>query len=152
MGTRRRARELAVQVLFHLEFSPDDPNEAFGLICDNFENPEEIRPYAKVLVGGVWERKSHLDNVIGKASEHWRVDRMARVDRTILRLAVYEMLFVEDVPPKVSIDEALELGKKFGGSESSRFINGILDFVYKEVLREAGSGKVPEKGESDETV
>jgi transcription antitermination factor NusB len=152
MGTRRRSRELAVQVLFHLEFSPDDPDEAFSLICENFENPEDVRPYAKTLVAGVCSTRAFLDKVIGTASENWRVDRMARVDRTILRLAVYEMLFVEGVPPKVSIDEALELAKKYGGSESSRFVNGILDFVFKEVLGGSDVKKLPPEGAQDGSV
>ncbi len=152
MGTRRKARELAVQVLFHLEFNPGDADEAFDLICENFGNPEDIRPYAKLLVSGVCANRMRLDEVIGKASENWRIDRMARVDRTLLRLAVYEMLFVEDVPPKVSIDEALEMGKKYGGTESSRFINGILDFVYREVLRGMETVDDPEIGKDNDGV
>ncbi|NCO60531.1 MAG: transcription antitermination factor NusB [Deltaproteobacteria bacterium CG_4_8_14_3_um_filter_51_11] len=152
MGIRRRARELAVQVLFHLEFSPDEPDEAFDLVCENFDNTGEIRPYAKILVTGVCSNRAHIDEMIGRASENWRIDRMAKVDRTILRLAVYEMLFVDEVPLKVSIDEAVEIGKKYGGAESSKFINGVLDFVYKEVLGGGESGDVLETGKGDDAV
>ncbi len=147
MGNRRRSRELAMQVLFHLEFSPDDPEDAFELVCESFESPHEIRPYAKVLVMGVCLKRPYLDQIIGEASENWRIQRMARVDRTVLRLSVYEMLFVKEVPAKVAIDEALEIAKKYGGSESGRFVNGVLDNVFKNVLGGDNTRKL--QGEGD---
>ncbi|MFH1084021.1 MAG: transcription antitermination factor NusB [Pseudomonadota bacterium] len=130
MGERRRARELAVQVLFHLEFSPGDPSEIFDLICENFNAPKSIRDFSRKLVLGVWEEKETLDRVIAQASRNWRIERMARLDRSILRLAAFEMMFVQDIPAKVSIDEAVELGKKFGSEDSGRYINGVLDNIY----------------------
>ncbi|HOP48381.1 MAG TPA: transcription antitermination factor NusB [Desulfobacteraceae bacterium] len=129
MGKRRRARELALQVLFSLEFIHDDPNDAFELICGNFNFPKSIRSFSKKLVLDVYQQKGELDRLIGKASENWRVERMARLDRCILRLAALEIIFLEDIPPRVSIDEAVELGKKFGSENSSRFINGLLDSI-----------------------
>jgi len=130
MGERRRARELAVQVLFHLEFSPDDPSEVFDLICENFDARESIRDFSRKLVLGVCEKKKTLDKIISDASKNWRIERMARLDRSILRLAAFESMFMEDIPPKVSLDEAVEIGKKFGSEDSGRYINGVLDNIY----------------------
>jgi len=135
MGERRRARELAIQVLFHLEFSPDDPSGVFDLICDNFDARESIRDFSKRLVLGVWEKKKTLDKVISEASKNWRIERMALLDKSILRLAAFEIMFIEDIPPKVSLDEAVEIGKKFGSEDSSRYINGVLDNVYNTMVK-----------------
>ena len=135
MGERRRARELAIQVLFHLEFSPDDPSEAFDLICENFDARKSIRDFSKKLVLGVCEEKKTLDKVISEASKNWRIERMARLDKSILRLAAFEIMFIEDIPPKVSLDEAVEIGKKFGGEDSGRYINGVLDNIYSTTVK-----------------
>jgi len=144
MGPRRRSRELAVQVLFQLEFNTDKSERSFDLICENFESPKGVRPYALQLVQGVCEQRSELDALIRKASENWRLERMPFLDRSILRLAVYEILFISDVPPKVSIDEAVELGKKYGGEDSSGFLNGVLDRIFQ-TLSDQGrlGGKTP---------
>ena len=133
MGKRRRARELAVQVLFHLEFNPGDPGENFDLLCRSFSPPKEIRAFSKELVLGVWENKGNLDTLIRQASRNWRIERMSRVDRNILRVAVFEVLYVGDIPPKVSIDEAVELGKKYGTEDSGAFVNGVLDHIYNQL-------------------
>lgn len=146
MGKRRRARELALQVLFHLEFNPDDnPSEAFDLICESFGAPESVREFAKMLVAGICCKKGELDKAIAQASRNWRIDRMTRVDRSILRMAVFEMMFVPDIPAKVSLDEAVELGKRFGSEDSGRYINGVLDHIYNTFINkdveEGGSGE-----------
>ncbi len=130
MGRRRRSRELALQVLFHLEFSPGDPQKAFDLIRLNFDSKEAIKDFALDLVRGVVERRPELDRWISSASKNWKVERMSKVDRSILRMATYELLYMDDIPPKVSIDEAVELGKKYGNMDSGAFINGILDAIY----------------------
>ncbi|RLB25101.1 MAG: transcription antitermination factor NusB [Deltaproteobacteria bacterium] len=131
MGKRRRSRELAIKVLFHLEFSrKDDPAQAFDLICNNFGVSKDIEIFSKELVLGVCVHLKELDKLISKTSQNWRLERIARVDRSILRLAVYELLYRGDIPPKVSINEAVDLGKKFGTEESGAFINGILDTIY----------------------
>jgi transcription antitermination factor NusB len=137
MGIRRRARELAIQVLFHLEINPAKPEEAFDLICQNFGLWKSIRPFSKELVLGVCERKAELDSLIVRASKNWRLERMPYVDRSILRMATFELLCMEDIPPKVSIDEAVEIGKKFGTEDSGSFINGILDNIYNTLVQEA---------------
>jgi len=130
MGKRRRARELAIKVLFHLEFSPGDPNEVFRLVSENFGSPVSIRSFSRKLVLGVWENKESLDRLISRSSKNWRLERMSPVDRSVLRLGVFEILFMKDIPPKVSIDEAIEIGKKYGREDSGAFINGILDDIY----------------------
>jgi transcription antitermination factor NusB len=136
MGRRRRARESAIQVLFHLEFSADDPREVFDLICENFRTQESIKPFSAQLVQGVCEKREELDALIIHASNNWRLERMARLDKCILRLAAYEMMFMHDIPPKVSIDEAVDLGKTFGGEDSGSFINGILDNIYNTLMQQ----------------
>ena len=138
---RRKARELAVQVLFHLEFNPGDPNEVFHLICENFNSAKSIRPFSKTLVLGVCESKKDLDTLISQSSKNWRLERMSHADRSILRLGVFEIVFMKDIPPKVTIDEAVELGKKFGTRESGAFINGILDNIYNKLESEGAIGK-----------
>lgn len=121
---------MAVQVLFHLEFTPGDPANAFDLVCDNFAARGATAAFAKELVLGICGKMTELDSHIVQASTNWRLERMSRLDRNILRLAVFELLFMEDIPPKVSIDEAVELAKKYGGGDSAAFVNGILDHVY----------------------
>lgn len=130
MGNRRKARELVIQILFYMEYNPGDPEKGFELICDNYNAPKKLRNFSKKLVQGIYENLEYIDNLIKKSSQNWRLERMSRVDRCILRLSVFELFFMEDIPPKVSIDEAVELGKKFGTEESGSFINGVLDNVY----------------------
>ena len=136
MGKRRQARVLTVQVLFHLEFSPGDPDEGFRLISESFDSPPEICAFSRQLVLGIWENREELDKLIKQSSKNWRLERMSHTDRNILRVGVFEMLFMNDIPPKVSIDEAVELGKKFGTEESGAFINGILDNIYNQLKRD----------------
>ena len=138
MGRRRKAREFALQVLFHLEFSPGDPDEVFDLMCENFNPQESIRDFSKELVFGVCEKMQDLDRLISEASKNWRLERISRLDKCILRLAALEILFMEDIPPKTSIDEAVEMGKKFGGDDSGRFINGVLDYIYNTLVQKVG--------------
>ena len=130
MGKRHQARELALQVLFHMELNQGDPGDCFDLISSSFEPPDASSSFSRQLVVGVWEQKEELDSLIRKASKHWRLERMPIVDRNVLRIALYEVLYLKDIPPKVSIDEAVELGKKFGTEESGAFINGVLDSIY----------------------
>jgi transcription antitermination factor NusB len=139
MGKRRRSRELAIKVLFHLEFSKDDPALAFDLICNNFGAAEEIKAFSKELVEGVCAHIKELDELLSKASQHWRLERIAKVDRTILRMALYELLYRDDIPPKVTINEAVDLGKKLSSEESGAFINGILDKIYHTLIPHTSS-------------
>ena len=113
-----------------MEFNPGDPAECFDLVRGNFGSSGAIDPFSREVVLGVFENKENLDAMIRDASQHWRLERMSLVDRNILRMALFEVHFMKDVPHKVSIDEAVEMGKKYGTEESGAFINGILDHVY----------------------
>lgn len=135
MGHRRKARELAIQILYQIEMSASDPREVLDLFWKGNETPEETRRFAVELVEGTFRNRKEIDQIIEQHSIHWRLARMAVVDRNILRLAVYELLYAHDVPTNVALDEAIEIAKKFGTSDSSAFINGILDNVAKEIRR-----------------
>ena len=129
MGTRRRARELAMQALFYMDASQSTSPQMLERFCENFPPPQKVRPFFIKLVTGVLEAKPQIDILIERFSQNWRVHRMSCVDRNIMRVAVFEMLFCHDIPPKVSINEAIDVGKKFGTEESGAFINGIIDSI-----------------------
>ncbi len=130
MTIRRRAREIALQVLYQLDIAPGDPKEALILYFDNFRPSEKVREFCQRLVEGVCREQSTIDRLIEENAENWTLKRMAVVDRNILRLATFELLNCPDIPFKASLNEAIELAKKFGNDESSAFINGILDQIH----------------------
>jgi len=126
---RTRARERALQALYQIDVAAEGIDEALAAFWKSFEPVErEVRELVEVLVRGVAAHRREVDEAIEEASSNWRLDRMARVDRNVLRLAVYELLRTE-VPVKVVINEAIELGKKFGSESSGAFVNGVLDRV-----------------------
>ncbi len=129
---RRQARELALQILFQIEFTPDvSVVELLDLIGASFG--KETLSYSEEIVEGVRREKETLDRKIQSFSSHWKIDRMALVDRNLLRMAVFEMTLAnEKLKPSIVINEAIELAKKFGSSDSSSFVNGILDQIAKE--------------------
>jgi N utilization substance protein B len=129
MGIRRRARELAMQALFCMDANCDTSSQVLQRFCESFIPPPKARPFFMKLVNGVLESQPQIDELIERFSKNWRVKRMACVDRNIMRIAVFEMLFCDDIPPKVSINEAIDIGKKFGTEESGAFINGIIDRI-----------------------
>jgi len=130
MGVRRKARELALQALYQMEtignFSPRGPD----LFWNHFESSSRSREFAEQLIAGAVEHRDVIDPLIERAADNWKLDRMPRVDRNILRVATYELLFCPDIPVNVSIDEAIEVGKRYGSEESPTFINGVLDQVW----------------------
>jgi N utilization substance protein B len=130
MHQRRKAREVTLQVLYTLDVQKTDLNEAIDRFWANFDAPEEARKFSTFLIEGVWNNREQIDNLISGSSENWSMSRMARVDKSILRMAVYELLFCEDIPPKVTLNEAIDLGKVYGSENSGSFINGILDALY----------------------
>ncbi len=140
-ATRRGERELAFQVLYGLSFTPandiDELRRFFRVSPDYLarwegqEPPSQPSGFAWELVEGVWSKSDELDASITSFSRNWRVDRMGRVELTLLRLAVFEIMYRTDVPPKVAINEALELSRQFGEGNAKSFINGILDAVAK---------------------
>ncbi len=129
MGIRRKARERALQALFYTDMSGYDADDAVRRFCNHFNPPENILLFFKKLTDGVIRNKSDVDHMIKQFSQHWKINRMSCVDRNILRIAVFEMMFCNDIPYKVSINEAIEIGKKYGTEESGAFINGILDSI-----------------------
>jgi len=138
MGTRRKAREVALQVLFQIDVSEVDVHEAIELFWNNFESPETARMFSTQLIEGTRSRVKEIDALIKSCSDNWSLDRMSKVDKNILRLAVYELLYCEDIPPKVTLNEAIDLGKEYGSENSGSFINGILDALYSKLLKKDG--------------
>lgn len=137
MAQGRKGRETAVQVLYQVEDAhgvlPADPSTGLNNFFQNFEHDEEAREDARDLVEGVCRNQTTLDALLEKHSHRWKVSRMAKVDRNVLRLAAHEIKERPHLPVRVLINEAVELGKKFGSETSSAFINGVLDPVAKEL-------------------
>ena len=138
MGTRRQARELAMQALFYMDIRKDASEETLEYFCDCFCPSKKSRPFFRKLVNGVLGTKGQIDALVERYSQNWNISRMSCVDRNVMRIAVYEMLYCDDIPPKVSINEAVDIGKKFGTQESGAFINGIMDSI-REALVEEGT-------------
>jgi N utilization substance protein B len=135
LGRRRRSRETALQVLYQLNITKQDVHTAFTQFWEHFLSEGVADDFIKRLVQGVIEHCPELDRLIEEYSEHWRLNRIDMIDRNILRMALFELLYCEEIPPKVTINEAIDLGKRFGSEDSGSFINGILDRVQNEVVR-----------------
>ena len=142
MGTRRRARELAMQALFYMDANQNVSAAMLERFCKNFTPPQKARPFFIKLVTGVLEAKPQIDTLIERFSKNWRINRMSCVDRNVMRVAIFEMLFCHDIPPKVSINEAIDVGKKFGTEESGAFINGIMDSIREALVKEGTLHKI----------
>ena len=129
MGVRRQAREAALQSLFMVDFLSSWEVTSADFCFDHFEVQPSPREYAQNLCYGVIKNLSKIDSEITLASENWSVSRMCRVDRAIIRIATYEMLFLDEIPNNVAINEAIEVAKRFGTDESPTFVNGVLDKI-----------------------
>lgn len=127
MGTRRKGRELALQALYQIEITGDASAAAVDLFLSHFEGSAQAKEFARRLVSGVVSQRPDIDRVIEECTENWKLGRMAKVDLLILRMAAYELIFCPDIPLNVSLDEAIEIGKRFGTGDSGSFINGVLD-------------------------
>ena len=130
MHQRRKAREVALQVLYTMDILGNNISEAIDLFWSNFEASQEARDFSTVLIEGTWQHRHQIDDLIASCSEHWSLTRMSKVDKAILRMAVYELQHCQDIPPKVTLNEAIDLGKLYGSENSGAFINGILDALY----------------------
>src|SRR5271156_3336928 len=138
MTRRSRGREVALQVLYQVEQNPVIPaNEIRRFIERRLLEDRKLCEFTEALIDGVQEHQARIDTMISQVAENWRLDRMAAIDRNILRLGAYEMLFRPEVPAKVAINEALELAKRYSTAQSSRFVNGILDRVLQRQIQEA---------------
>ncbi|MBI4300418.1 MAG: transcription antitermination factor NusB [Chloroflexi bacterium] len=139
-GIRRKARQVALQALFEVDFTRHDPAETMERRLQETPLPEEAAAFARELVSGVLQNRARIDDAVAAAAPLWPLDQLAPVDRNILRLAAYEMLFGPKISPKVAINEAVELAKTFGGDSSAKFVNGVLGAIEKKGSP-AGSAK-----------
>ena len=132
MRKRTKAREYALQILYAVDITKDDPGDCIECFwAGNKESSGEVKKFAAGLVLGVSDNKKEIDRIITKYATNWHLDRMAVIDRNVLRFATYELIYVKDIPPKVSINEAIDIAKKFGGPDSGKFVNGVLDKINK---------------------
>jgi N utilization substance protein B len=142
MGTRRQARELAMQALFYMDMQDKASLQMLEHFCEVFRPSKKSEPFFLELVNGVIAAKVEIDALIEKFSKNWKIKRMSCVDRNVMRIAVYELLYCRDIPPKVSINEAVDVGKKFGTEESGAFINGIMDSIRAALEKEGALKKI----------
>ena len=131
MGSRRKARELALQMLFQWELGGHTPEHVIASFLQTQKVDSEVESFARVLFEGAVEEVGALDRRVREHTEHWRLERMAAVDRNLLRVALYELLHHPETPPAVVINEALEIARRFSGKDSVEFINGVLDAIRK---------------------
>ena len=132
MRKRTKAREYALQIMYAVDITKDEP----ALCIERFwegsdESSEAVKTFTNGLVNGAADKSKEIDRLISKYATNWQLDRMAVIDRNVLRIATYELLFMDDIPPKVSINEAIDIAKKFGGDDSGKFVNGVLDKINK---------------------
>lgn len=135
---RRKSREITLRMLYQMETNSETPGVALNRYCEIFPYHENIVDYARVILEGVTKERSVIDSHITDACDHWKIGRLSFVDRNILRIGIYEMLFSPDVPPKVAIDESIELAKKYGNENSSDFVNGVLDRIFRDRYSDKG--------------
>lgn len=133
MGKRRQARELALQFLYSFDLNRRDLHRALDDFWAGQRVPDEIKDFSLQLIIGTCGEIGYLDKIIQEHARNWRLGRIALVDKNILRLALYELYFRDDIPPLVSINEAIDIAKKFSTAQSGRFVNGILDKVREEI-------------------
>ncbi len=134
-----------MQALFYMDIRNDVSTEMLAAFCENFSPSPKAQPFFLKLVNGVLETKGELDVLIEQFSKNWDINRMSCVDRNVMRIAVFELVYCDDIPPKVSINEAVDIGKKFGTEESGAFINGIMDSIRSELEKD---GKLEKKAQS----
>ena len=129
MSVRRKGRELALQVLYQGDMSGESPEQVLRSFAQSFDHSPKAREFGESLVRGVLSQRETIDSSIAAASEHWRMERLSRVDANVIRIAVYEMTTPPGLPIEIAINEAIEVARKFGTAESAGFVNGVLDQV-----------------------
>lgn len=135
MASRRESREWAVQLLFQLDYNPGELGPAFKDFWNEKQVTAQSRTYVEDMVRGVLDHRPAIDTLIGACAQNWTLPRMTGVDRNVIRLSTYEMMFRPDIPPAVSINEAVEVARTLGDVSSSRFVNGLLDRVRREIVK-----------------
>lgn len=161
MASRRRAREVVIQVLFQRDLNPgSDYDVEDQFVRDRLKRDSRFVDFAIALLRGIQSHQEGIDEALSKTAQNWKLGRMAATDRAILRLATFEILFFEQTPGPVAINEAIELAKRYGTNNSSQFVNGILDRLHKnsesfaktsEQVAEAEPQELPEKSEQLES-
>lgn len=146
--SRRAAREVAIRALFQIDVGRSKPERAIEYNVQEMGLPPEYVPFARRLVEGALAHLDEIDAIIEESAINWSIERMANTDRNILRMAIYEILYEEDVPGSVSINEAVELAKKYGDADSGRFVNGILGHVLRTRAPAKASGGSPSASSS----
>lgn len=131
MRLRSKARAVALSLLYQIEITKIDHYQALQNYLEIYPQKQEVIDFSSLLAEGVVKNLPSIDTFIKKHAKNWEIKRMAIIDRNILRMGCFELLFSEDIPPKVAINEAIELAKRFGDIDSPRFVNGILDKIYK---------------------
>lgn len=158
MNGRRDGRLLAVQFLFQRDFNAGDLDPALALFFEIRSVGPKVRKFTEEIIRGVEQHLWELDEKLSQYAEHWDLKRMAGVDRNVMRVALFEMLYRREIPPVVSINEAVETAKQFGGLEAGRFVNGILDRARKDINRPARSAlpdpryDAPQRPDSESAV
>lgn len=127
--TRRKAREFALQALYQIEITGDPSAGAVDAFLLHFEGTGQVKEFARRLISGVISQRGEIDRLIDQSTDNWKLGRLAKVDLLIMRMATYELMFCPDIPANVSLDEAIEIGKRFGTDESASFINGVLNQI-----------------------
>ena len=141
MSARRKGRELALQVLYQLDMSGESSEQGLHAFADSFDVSPTAREFAWQLVRGVRESRGEIDAHVAAVSQHWKIDRLAQIDATVIRIAVYELL--TGLPKEIAINEAVEVARRFGTTESAAFVNGVVDAVAKRLGLEAGRKPAP---------
>ena len=137
MGSRREGRQWAMQILFETDVNPAELSDVLRVFWSNRSSNSSGRKFAEELVRGTTDHVEEIDGLIRRYAENWDIARMGRVDRNVMRIALFEMLQRNDIPPVVSINEAVDIAKQFGGPHSGKFVNGILDRARKDLDRPA---------------
>jgi len=137
MATRRQAREFALQVLYQVDLGSGDPRQALAIFWQNFEPSVDTREFTDELVLGAWHERNRIDKLIAEAAEHWRLGRLPKVDLNLLRLSVYELLTYPHIAPNVTINEAIEIARRYCSDDAPVFINGVLDRIATVIGKKA---------------
>jgi transcription antitermination factor NusB len=140
MRKRTKARECALKILYAIDITGDDPQKCIDIFWKNHEEKDrQVEAFSNALVLGVCNNSQTIDKLISSHTTNWQLKRMAVIDRNILRFATYELLYMEEIPPKVSINEAIDIAKRYGDKDSGKFVNGVLDSINKNEGKRRGS-------------
>jgi len=142
MRKRTKSRECALKILYQLDINKSDLKDSLESFYNYRKLSPAIKEFANLIAEGTVKNLKQIDKIISKCAQNWAINRMAVIDRNILRMSVFELIFIDDIPPKVSINEAIEIAKRYGDKDSSKFVNGILDRVLKVYKNKSSNTKL----------